>query len=187
MLNNSLRSMKRKIQAGSTLIEVLVTVVIMTIGLLSLAGMQAFSITANQNATNRSLASALAIDYADMLRANPTGFSAGSYDKAAVAFDKDLVSVVTPINICVYPLCTPTTLAAYEKELIAARVKATLKAGTFALVRTGDITREANLWIIWLEQNNSGATANNATFDNCPATVAASTPLPRCFYMRVML
>lgn len=188
MLTVTTRVAKRAAQSGATLIEILVTVVIMSIGLLSLASLQAFAIAANQNAINRSLAAALANDYADMLRANPIGFAAGSYDKAA-AFDPASTSVptISAGSICTFPNCTPQSLGVFEQAMLTTRTKATLKAGAFAMSRPGGAATQADLWIMWTEQNNAGAASNQDTFDNCPSAVRAVSPLPRCFYMRVSL
>ncbi|MCQ8105220.1 type IV pilus modification protein PilV [Methylomonas sp. SURF-2] len=59
-----------KTHHGFTLIEVLVAVVILALGLLGLAGMQATGLRNNQDAFNRSQATQLAYDLADRIRAN---------------------------------------------------------------------------------------------------------------------
>jgi len=66
-------------QTGFTLIEVMVSTVVLAIGLLGLAGLQAASLTANQSAFMRTQASALAYDLADRMRTNVPGATAGSY------------------------------------------------------------------------------------------------------------
>jgi type IV pilus assembly protein PilV len=57
-------------QQGFTLIEVLIAVVVLAGGLLGLAGLQARGLSNNQSAYNRSLATQLAYDIADRMRAN---------------------------------------------------------------------------------------------------------------------
>ncbi len=57
-------------EAGATLIEVLVAMVVLAIGLLGLAGLQATSIQSNHSAYYRSQATLLAGDLADRMRAN---------------------------------------------------------------------------------------------------------------------
>lgn len=69
-------------QAGTSLIEVLVTMVIIAIGLLGLAGLQATSMKNNQGANNRSEATVLAYDIIDRMRANRAGAASGSYNIA---------------------------------------------------------------------------------------------------------
>lgn len=180
----------RRLETGSSLIEILVTVVLLSFGMLSLAGMQAFTVASSKNSNNRALAVALAADYADIVRANAAAFSAGNYDKAA-AFSSTSISVPTVSATCVYPNCTTSQLATYDQALMDARLKANLRAGTFALVRPleGGVTSttKGDLWIMWHEQRGTATEDSEASFDNCPANIAALRPLPRCFYMRVSL
>lgn len=65
-----------------SLLEVLVTIVILAIGLLGIAGLQANSIRNNQSAYLRSQATLLAYDVIDRMRANVTLARAGSYSVA---------------------------------------------------------------------------------------------------------
>jgi type IV pilus assembly protein PilV len=58
---------------GFTLIEVLISVVILAGGLLGLAALQAASLKNNQSAYNRGLATQLAYNMADRIRANTAG------------------------------------------------------------------------------------------------------------------
>lgn len=69
-------------QAGLTLIEILVALVVLSIGLLGLANLQAVSLRANHNAYLRSQAVFLAYDMADRMRANQPPAKAGAYDVA---------------------------------------------------------------------------------------------------------
>jgi len=64
--------MNRK-QKGVTLIEILVSVVIFSVGLLGLAGMQLNSIRFNESASVRGHAVFLASEMADRMRARPDG------------------------------------------------------------------------------------------------------------------
>lgn len=61
-----------KKHTGFTLVEVLIAMVVLAVGLLGLAGLQATSLRNNQSAYNRSQATELAYDIADRMRANFT-------------------------------------------------------------------------------------------------------------------
>ena len=76
----SARQRFRQVQsAGFSLIEVLVSVVILTIGLLGMVGMQAGALQANREARLQSIAVGLARELADMMRGNKeTGLKAGN-------------------------------------------------------------------------------------------------------------
>lgn len=67
-------------QAGVTLVEILVTVVLISVGLLGIAALQMASLRGNQEAHVRAQASVLAADILDRMRANSLAFRAGEYD-----------------------------------------------------------------------------------------------------------
>lgn len=69
--------------SGFTLLEVLIAVVVLSIGLLGLAGLQTTGLRNNQDAYARTVATTLANDMADRIRANMAGFNAGNYNNAA--------------------------------------------------------------------------------------------------------
>jgi len=65
--------------SGFTLIELMVALLVLAIGLLGLAGLQAKGLSNNHNAYLRTQATLLAQDMADRMRANPSGVSQGDY------------------------------------------------------------------------------------------------------------
>lgn len=72
----------RKAQSGFTLLEVLVTMVVLALGLLGYAGLQMASLKNSASAYQRSQATILAYDIIDRLRANKTQAVAGAYNVA---------------------------------------------------------------------------------------------------------
>lgn len=94
---------------GFTLVEVLVAVIVLAIGLLGLAGLQATSLRNNQSSYNRGQATELAYDIADRMRANSS--VPGSYltDPTTVACstnDSPCTACGTTANTC-----TPAQMA----------------------------------------------------------------------------
>ncbi len=85
---------RRKSQSGFTLIEVLVSSLILAIGLVGVAGLQALSLKNNQSAYMRSQANALAYGLADRMRSNVVAANAGSYDPAAAATRKSCTTAI---------------------------------------------------------------------------------------------
>ena len=73
------RTLPRR-EHGLTLIEVLVTMVLLGVGLLGLAGLQLRGMQVNQGSTFRSQAAFLAEDLADRMRADRANVVAGNYD-----------------------------------------------------------------------------------------------------------
>lgn len=70
---------------GLTLVEILIALVILSIGLLGLAGLQTASLKFNSSAYYRTQATALAYGMADRLRANRAAAFAGDYTVALAA------------------------------------------------------------------------------------------------------
>jgi len=67
-------------QRGLTLIEILVAVLVIAIGLLGVAGLQASSLKANRTAYGRTQASVLAYDIADRMRLSQAAARRGEFD-----------------------------------------------------------------------------------------------------------
>ena len=181
----------RKGQRGSSLLEVLISILLMSFGMLALAGMQAYSVAAQKNAANRAIASALATELAEVIRLNPNGLSAGNYDVAMMTTGNP--PALAP---CAFPNCTsPALLAAADLRAFQTRVRALLPQGGVELARPGASATQADIWILWEEagifDNNrsTGGTSQSAELqsDNCPPDAKALAPLPRCFYMKVQL
>ena len=70
------------LQRGFTLVEALIALLVLSIGLLGVAGMQLASLQSNYGAFQRSQATFLAQDIADRMRANRTAALASAYDFA---------------------------------------------------------------------------------------------------------
>jgi type IV pilus assembly protein PilV len=68
---------------GFTIIEVLIAVLVLSLGLLGLAGLQATSLKASTSAAARGQATLLAYDIIDRMRANRDVALAGTYDNTA--------------------------------------------------------------------------------------------------------
>lgn len=67
---------------GTTMVEILVTVIVFSIGLLGIIGMQTVGLRNNTTAYNRSQATILAYDIADRARANPLGASSYNFSSS---------------------------------------------------------------------------------------------------------
>ncbi|MCE2028367.1 type IV pilus modification protein PilV [Sessilibacter corallicola] len=71
--------MKKKSQSGITLIEILVTLIILSIGFLGLASVQLLGTRNVSNSSFRSLATIYAYDMVERMRANQVGVESGDY------------------------------------------------------------------------------------------------------------
>lgn len=90
---------------GFTLLEVLVAVVVLSLGLLGFASLQAKGVSLNYSSLLRSQATARAYAMADRMRANLQGVAAGAYDSlSGTATSED----------CSSASCSPADLAAAD-------------------------------------------------------------------------
>lgn len=137
---------------GFTLIEVLITVVVLSIGLLGLAGMQATSLKHNQTAYFRSQATQLAYDLADRVRANVDDAESG----AASTYNTSGASKHT--KCATTAGCTPIEMAENDLYEWDVALKATLPGNN----ATGTITYndpQFNIVISW-DDNRDGLLNN---------------------------
>jgi type IV pilus assembly protein PilV len=70
----------KKHARGFTLIEVLIAILITAIGVLGIAGLQAFTLKSTHGSNLRSVATRQAYEIADSMRANKVGLDLGSYN-----------------------------------------------------------------------------------------------------------
>lgn len=99
--------------AGFTMIEVLIAVLLLAIGVLGIAATQMISFQTNQSAYARSQAIYLATDIFDRIRANPEGYQSTSvYDSVDSLASEDVPS--DPNCIDSNGGCTPVQMARYD-------------------------------------------------------------------------
>lgn len=92
---------------GFTLLEVLVAVLILSIGLLGIAGLQAKGLQFNHSAYLRTQATFLAYDITDRMRANIVAVNAGSYNNGSAAVDTNCITAASTS-------CTPAIMAGHD-------------------------------------------------------------------------
>lgn len=122
----------RKPQRGVGLIEVLVAVLVLSIGFLGMAALEARSLTNNNSAMARSMATIASYSILDAMRADLTNAKAGSYNTA------------TPIKADACPAAS-STLASVQLAHWCGQLAATLGAsatttGSINCTATGDCT-----------------------------------------------
>ncbi len=107
-------------QSGFSLIEVLVSTIVLSIGLIGIASLQAASLSNNQSLYMRSQATAMAYDMADRMRANVSSATASLYDPANKALSGGCSSTSG---------CTPTQMALHDLAEWDAALTANLPMG----------------------------------------------------------
>lgn len=82
------KDLELSMERGSTLLEVLVSIVIIAFGLLGLAGLQATSVKGNHSAYLRSQATLLAYDMGERMRAAREDTQNGTYDEGSAEAER---------------------------------------------------------------------------------------------------
>lgn len=184
----------RRSQNGSSLLEVLVAILIMSFGLLGLAGMTAASLQYAKMAQFQTIGTQLASAYGDNIRANVTGFNAGDYDMTT-AYSGASSTVTVPA--CVTPAkCTAAEMADVDQAMWTNQLRRRLPGGGAYVTRdTTNNVMAADVWVMWADPslNAGGSDLGVASTggNQCPAAAVGSVPAgvapPRCMYFRITL
>jgi len=137
---------------GFSMVEILVTIFILSIGLLGLAGLQATGLKNNQSAFLRTVAMQQAYDMADRIRANPMGKDAGDYDT---------LSGTGSDPGCISSGCTPAQMAQYDKYAWNTDNAAALPTGQGTVTRSGNMFTVTLMW----DDDHTGATGTSCSGD----------------------
>ena len=109
-------------QQGITLIEILIAVLIFSLGLIGVAGLLVMATGANHGGYLRTQVTYLAQNMADRMSANPIGVWSGAYDsdEYPLAVSKSCSGV---------PGCTPEDLAVHDQEMWSSQLETFLPNG----------------------------------------------------------
>lgn len=181
---------------GASLIEVLVSIVIASVGLLALAGVNAASMRYTKMAQYRATASQLASDMGERMRANKgqaaaaavagppaipavdaTGFFAGNYDFttdfAGQATKATIPAVLNDPTDSKYlcskqaSVCSPAEIAALDLAQWRILVRNQLPAGSVFLMRqAGPVAMD--LWVVWRDPAVANTDESPALATECP-------------------
>ena len=107
----------RRSHSGFTLIEVLVTVVVVSIGLLGLAGLQINGLRANMSSEARSKATLMASDIIERMRANPVGVTDNNYadiNTAGIGCGGKPIPFCSNTSTATAASCTTAEMASFD-------------------------------------------------------------------------
>lgn len=177
---------------GLSLVELLVAILVASVGLLGFATLQAASLRYTHITQRRIQATLLAEDFIERLRANTV--LAG--DVQAYGFTETFASqVAQPVpaatTSCEGPSanCSVADMAAYDLAEVRRNVRALL-APEGALLARVDLTdaegRTLDLWLAWREPVSRDPAADLRPVGECPTELGVETePSVRCLRWRV--
>ncbi len=156
-MQNNMCVANRK-QRGSSMVEVLVTMVIIATGLLGIASMQMVSLKNANSSYQRYVASLYAYDMMERMRSNPAGVAAGSYDNISVNGSETQVSCTNA--------CSTSNIASFDAYQWGDQLQTNLPSGAGRVEATADGYR---ISVSWSEQDTG------ADFGTSAGTVDTQT------------
>lgn len=134
-----------KHQAGVGMLEILVTLLVLGVGFLGMAALQANALKLGHSAAIRTQASILSYDIIDRMRANKDMASAGNYDIT-------LGDAGGSVTTCETAGCTPAQMATYDKFQWLYELSTQLPRGKGAvLVNAGSSSDRVSVMVQWDE------------------------------------
>jgi len=171
----------KRTQSGATLIEVLIALLLFSIGMLSVGLMLSYAVQLPKLAAYRATATLLASGHIERMRANP----AGSHE-AELNYDGNF----TPLALadCPYPSCNIDSLSAMDKASTQKKAREQLPAGGLQVSCDATPCASGSLWLVWQEPGTLAA-LKAPYADECPSQVTDrfTKPAPRCLYVRFRL
>jgi type IV pilus assembly protein PilV len=148
----------RRTQRGDTMIEVLVTVIIIAIGVLGAAALQVTTLKNLSTSNSASIAAMVVEDFSERMRANPTAALAGNYVHSQAPDP--------PYPNCVKKACNTTDLATYDMGSWWTQLSDALP------LASGEVTRNAgsNTFVITVRWDED---RNGSTGTDCPTKSTA--------------
>lgn len=174
-------------QAGASLIEVLVSIVIASVGLLALAGVNSASIRYTKMSQYRATASMLANDIGERMRANKAGFTAGNYDFETNFEDQATAPTLSTSELCSSSVCTAQGIANLDIKQWRLSARDQLPEGSVFLKRSA-ATSSADVWVVWRDPAVASTDEAPARNGECPNGLDLSGDASiRCSFFRINL
>lgn len=183
-------------ETGSSMIEVLVAILLVSVGLLGIAGLSGATFSYNKVSQLRLTGIALVNDYADRARVNIFGYDRGGYDiNLNDNFAGTAVSV-PDANLDLDPsdpanaITAADGLAAADIDQFLRSVRSRLPQGDAVVMsRPGATARDMDVWLLWKEpQADAGDTLFGAGQGNCPNNLSTAAKAEySCMYFKVGL
>lgn len=162
--NTNFRRLKRK-QSGLTLIESLVSLLVLALGILGLAGIQVRMLAESRTSNNRAVTIGLIDDMANRVLLNRDAAIAGSY---AMAWGATQVT-----QDCASANCSPAQLAVSDLNAWRANVLTALPGGNMTVFTSPNDSRQIGIAVAWTSNEGAAQDANSTAY-NSPFAVTTA-------------
>ncbi len=159
-----------RVTSGFSLLEILIAIVVLSIGLLGLAGLQFSALRGNNQSYERSQAHALLAEISDAMRVNRAAAGNGAFELDAGA------TPANPPADCTDPLvtCTDAQSAAFALATWHQRMQILLPNSTAQITCSTVLCGQGvmhNVRVIW-DENRVGLDPTNSTAASCPSAAS---------------
>lgn len=190
---------------GASMIEVLVAILLVSVGLLGIAGLSGATFTYNKASQMRLTGIALVNDLADRARVNVYGYDLEGYDIELSDDFEDTPVEVDEGNLNLNPALATTDTADIASDLAAADVDQFLRSvrnrlpqgDAVVTSRPGANARDLDVWLLWKEAATSDGNEDDdrgdfsifdASKENCPDSLSPEERAEySCMYFKVGL
>jgi type IV pilus assembly protein PilV len=169
---------------GFSLVEVMVALVVLSVGLLGIARMHSLALSSTTVASQRSLAAIEADSLAAMMHENRGYWSGGDPSTSTITIQGTTLTFTgapllsgagTPnCTSTATPQCTPTALAAYDLQSWATQLQAVLP-GASTTIKCGQVNPVSCLVSIYWVENAVAINSQGVVSPAAPATMQTPT------------
>lgn len=175
---------------GATLIEVLVAALLLAIGLLSMAGIQASAVRLTKEAEFKSTAVEISSAFGEYLKANVGGVASYAINSGGFIVDPEAQDI--PGNCDgAGAACTPAQIAAEDLARAQELARTRLPSGQIVsnlVVGAAGQSDSIDLWVMWLppESRTGDANVDNQITSRCPPNYDTAGMDVQCQYFRIV-
>ncbi|MEY4756547.1 MAG: type pilus modification protein PilV [Pseudomonadota bacterium] len=163
----------RHSELGFSMIEVLVTMLIISLALMGTAGLQAYAMRLNQGGQFRTQAVFLASDIAERIESNPVAAASGDYVVTLINSADFLASTSQASTDCQDNPCNSAALAAFDLSDWQTAIAQTLPQSSWSIDRTVDaLTSTYTITINWVDRQDNVTQASPDTGSSFGSTAS---------------
>lgn len=173
---------KAQRQRGAALIEALVALLVLSVGLLGLVGLQTASVKYQQNSWARSAIATQIADLSDRIRSNPgAADTAYVYTPASYTAERTTMAGTSAFTVspdCGSATCTPAQLASYDVTKWRRSLNASIPGAVGYI--TGARNTAYGVTIAWLDKNRTDSSLTSLEAAPLCSTQTAAAALRSC-------
>ena len=170
--------LEQKPQQGFSMIEVLVTLVLVAITMLGAAGLQVYAMKQNQGSSYRTQAILLSTDMAERIEANKIAATRGQYALASGVVAAPTVDLI-PAKNCNTAPCTSAQLAVFDLAMWRNQISNTFPAGSgWEITCPAANPATCKISVSWVDRRTA-----NSDYSTTGTNEAFTYPLSRTYWV----